>query len=1043
MSPLLGSSGGSSEYAFRGTLDDWPVDFASALSAQNPLTPIDPVTAVTATLTITGLNYKARVVVDHPNATVSVVSEFGIAVTDGREIYSLRRQIDPPLLIRDQAVLSIKLQPTSGTINDFLKTYTIPVKIGKRQGIWTVSTRAIDETPTSFTFTPLIDQLLNTTVISNTITIAGLENGFNFPISVSANQVGGNISFFKNSTPLTGINTVANGDQIYLSTLTPDTYSTPRTFTVQVGTFTTSWGILTRNAVTTVSPFSFTGISSANQLGFGYTSGFMTISGADIGPASPIPSTWPTDPTAILVSRTGTGSFQILKSDGTLRYTDPVNPTAPIYFQTSPTYAFNGDKINVKVTSSTSYNTTTSTTLNVSDKSAPFDVTTRPQPIDTIPATYTFTNLTNQLRGAVVTSGPITLSGMIAGVNGTASIPNSTVGVSPQFNINGSATWISPPTTANVQNGDVIRLRMTTPVADPASGVTNNNITFRVNGTDTTINTPTPIDNPEGYTTVTGLQESIWSVSTIARNCTPTALSFTNLIDRPLNTAETVTFTVSGYDSDCRMRVEVTSTSTNYSFTSRSDGIAIPVGSRTLNNVPPGTQITLSVTTASTYLTDVVSTITVTNNNTPDTITPEGSTSSNWTIRTTADTTPASVTLTPVGSTTVEVGRTFTINWSTINCILTGIPASVRSVSGPNWTTLPTSLNGSVTLTAPTTAGSYNYFMTVYANPAAINTPPLLTDAGGKYATSNTITITVTEDTSLVFTNNTTGTILGPTDTFGSVSLAPLSTVTTSDSFTVDSYTPSIRGTIVAPTGVTASFTGGTSTKTFGAPGTPSGTLALRTFSINITSSSFYTTTNIVDVVFDWLPPGALSAVEIARKSFSVTTQDCVPITGSTTITNSAGTSTCTITYYTNVKWANGTQTVAVSTADSFIYQPLGTLTKGIITTTGTGIAGTLAPVAPATVGVDVTWREYIDTLWDVYVGQTLRPPTISEIVSAYTTFPLNAATSLTLYGTQVSAGQIPRAVSADPLINGTVLPQYVRNGSIPLYNSCDVAFYP
>jgi hypothetical protein len=1045
MSPLLGSSGGSSEYAFRGTLDDWPVDFAAALAAQNPLIPVDPAISVTATLTITGLNYKARVTVEHPNVTVAVISEFGVAVTDGREVYAARKGTDPTLLIRDQSVISIRLQPTSGTINDFLKTYTIPVKVGKRQGVWTVSTKAIDETPDSFTFAPLVDQELGITTRTNeTITIAGLENGFSFPISVTANQVGGNVKYFKNGVEFINPSTVVNGDQIYLSTLTPSTYATPRTFTVQVGTFTASWGILTRNAVTTVSPFSFTGISSANQLGFGYTSGFMTISGADPGPTSTDPATWPTDPTALLITRNGTGSFQILKSDGTLRYTDPLNPGSPTYFQTSATYAFNGDKINVKVPSSTSYSVTTTTTLNVSDKSAAFDVTTRPAPIDTIPDAFTFTDLTGlnaQNRGVVVTSSPITLSGMIAGTNGTASIPSATAGVSAQFNINGSATWISPPTTANVQNGDIIRVRMTTPVSDPLNGETTNTLTFRVNGIDTKTNNTTPIDNPEGYTTFSGFEERVWTVSTKARICTPNALSFTNLIDRPLNTAETVTFTVGGYDSDCRMRVEVTSTSTNYSFTARSDGVTIPAGSRILNNVPPGTQITLSVTTPPipNYLTDVVSTITVTNNNTPDTITPEASTSANWTIRTVADTTPASVTLSgsttpPTTPITVELGGTFTLTWNTTNCILRGTPGTVRTISGPNWTTLPTSLNGSVTLTAPTTAGTYNYFMTVYANPSAINTPPLPSDALGIYATSNIVQITVLEDTSLVFTNSNTGVVLGPADNFGSVTSAPLTTVTTSNSFIVSSYSPTIRGTIVAPTGVTASFNGGVTTRSFSPPGSPGDTVAARTFSINVTSSDFYITTNTVDVVFDWLPPGFLTPQEISRKSFSVTTQACVPTVvtaGSLVLVN--GTSTCNVTYYSNVRWANSTQTTAQFTPDAFIYSPDGGVTKGIIATTGTGIAGTLAGA-----GGNVTWRQYINGIWDLYVTYCSRPPTQTEIESAFTSFPLSGSISLQAYfNGPVYAGQIGILVPAG------IPPTLIRNTTVPLYNSCDAAFYP
>lgn len=1017
MSPLLGSSGGSSEYAFRGTLDDWPVDFAVALAAQN-LSNVAPSTAVTATLTITGLNYKARVTVDHPNATVAVTSEFGVAVTDGREVYAARKESDTPLFIRDQSVISIRLQPTSGTLSDFQKTYTVPVKVGKRTANWEVSTRAIDETPTTtlLVFNPLINQELGIAATSNTVDIAGLENGFAFPISVIPDQVGGNVTFFKNSVEFTGSSTVVNGDRIYLSTLTPSSYSTPRTFSVQVGTFTTSWGILTRDAVTTINPFSFTGIASANQSGFGYTSGFITISGADPGIGLP-------------VSMTG-GSFQILLSDGiTPRYPAPP-PATPPYWQTSPSTAFNGDKINVRVFSATippNYNTTTSGILTVSDQSATFNVTTRPAPIDTIPATFTFTNLSDQDRGVLVTSGIVTLTDMLAGATGTASLTSSSPLIGAQFNVNGGA-WITPPATANVGLGNTIRLRLTTPVADSLEGVRNSTATFRVDGTDTTTNISTPTDNPQGYTTFTGFQDYIWNVDTKARTCPITPFTLSSISDRPLNSDNTVTFTVGGYDTDCRMRVEVISASTNYNFT-QLNGATPPGGiAKTLTDVAPGSTVTLSVRASDLYSTDVTATVTVTNDNTPDTVTPERTYSTTWTVKTVADTTPAEVILTgPTAD--VIVGTSFILTWSTVNCILVG--GTVKSVSGTNWTPLPTSLSGSVAIPVSST-GLYSYSMQVYANPSAVNSPPLPSDATGIYQTSNTVTVNVVDDADPTITNTVTNTILGTADNFGSVIDIPLSTPTTSDNFTLSDFTATLTGTIVAPTGVTANFL---ATDTLANQGTvrtfsPTATLVNRSFRLSLTSSANYLTTNTIDVVFDWLPPGSLNRVEVLRKSFSVKTQACVPTTtstGSAVLVN--GTSTCNVTYYTNVTWANSTQSVPQFTSDNFPYTPQGTTTKGVITN-GTGIAGTLSG------GGNVTWRQYIDTLWDVYVTNTSRPPRQTEIESAFSSFPLSGATTLAVYQAQILSGQIQGGTGITPT-------NAIRNTTIPLSNSCDTAFYP
>jgi hypothetical protein len=1009
MSPLLGSSGGSSEYAFRGTLDDWPVDFAAALAAQNPSIPIDPSNTATATLTITGLNYKSRVIVEHPNVTVAVISEFGVAVTDGREVYTARKQTDPPLLIRDQAVLSIKLQPTSGNISDFLKTYTIPVKIGKRQGIWTVSTSAIDETPTSFSFNSLIDQQLGITTRTNeTITIAGLQNGFSFPISVTANQVGGNVKYFKNGVEFIDPSTVVNGDQIYLSTLTPSLYSAPRTFTVQVGTFTTSWGILTRSAVTTVNAFSFTGISSANQLGFGYTSGFMTIQGADPGPASTDPTTWPTDPTALLVTRTGIGSFQIVKSDGNLRYTDPLNPGAPTYFQTSPTYAFNGDKINLKVPASTSYNTTTSTTLNVSDKSAAFNVTTRVEPIDSVPQDLTniFTDAGSQPRGSTIESNIITLSSMSPSTaTGTASISTPNTDITPQFKVDNGA-WLSPPTTAPVSSGSTVRLRMTTPNIDGSNGAVSRSIQFRVDGIDSTLNTGTPLDNPEGFTTLNLSQSDTWVVDTVARNCDitpPTNLNNSNglgaLTGVTTNTqvSTNITFPSPNWNNDCRMRIR-----TNVGGFTAKNGITISPPNTELGSLLPTDTVTLRITSSPDFLTETLTTITITNDTTADpTITPKRTSTVTWSVTSAADTTPAELNLN-ISASSVEVGNPFTLSWTTKNC------TSLRSVAGPGWTVVPTSLNGSVTLNAPITANvspGYAYTLTAYVNPQASNvTDGTITtqDAGGYYITATSTALSVTENTSPIFTepgnpgNSEFTSQLNVQPSISELGAAGLSTFF-SNVLRVSDLSVKLSAEIDTTAGQSdpgaAMYINGVGPLTTSGPIVGVGTdIYLRIYAAetNNNNPTGYNTPTKAVVRFYYGTP----RVEVANKVFTVTTRSCVPFDTAVRFPLSGSTSDfVNIQYYSGFTWTNNVTPTPTTTATT---EPL--LKQRILSTLPVDLQGTLSgyyrttplantdPVPPATgtyvsrfsgsQGTDITWQQIIDAIWNTHIQELQRPPT-------------------------------------------------------------------
>jgi hypothetical protein len=996
MSPLLGSTGGSSEYAYRGTLDDWPNPFATALSAQNIIGTQSPTVSATAILTVTGLNYKARVTVENDNATLSI---------DGGVTYVPARSTDAAVFTRDNNTIRIRLQPTSGTLSDFNKSYTIPVKIGKRQGTWTVSTRAIDETPNPFIFNGLIDQQLGVTTVSSSSTIAGLETGFSFPISVSANQTGDGttINIYKNGSLIGVSGTVANNDQIYLSTQTPNSYNTTRTFNVQVGTFTTTWGLITRNAITTIDPFSFTGISSANQLGFGYTSGFMTVNGADAGPAVADPNTWPGDPAALLVSTTGIGSFQIVKSDGSLRYRDPANLSAPTYFQTgsisTTRYAFNGDKINVKLPSSASYNTTTTTTLSVSDKSAAFIVTTRPAPIDSIPQDLnnTFTDAPNQGRGVVVTSGIVTLTNMIAGSIGTASIPSATAGVSPQFNINGSATWISSPTTANVQNGDTIRLRMTTPVVNTANGVTNNTLTFRVNGVDTQGNNPTPTDNPEGYTTATGFQEDIWNVSTIARTCSITPFSVTNISGASLNSAQFINFTVDGYNSDCQMNVTVTSTSDDYNFT-QLNGSGITTA-KTLTNVAAGSTVTLLVRSSPSYVTGVASTITVSNS--ASGVTPLSGFNTSFTVTTVADDTPWELFLS-ASPTTIGIGDAVTLTWSSTNC------TSIRSVT---WSaTPPTNLNGS-TIQTPTSTGSYIATITAYVNPASSTRDVGTTVEGSNWYATRVATVTVNEDYIPTLTPSAV--------IFSSITNAEPSSLlanqVSSGSLTVTGISAPISGIVTGSSG--AVFVLPTPNTTINSNIANNATIQLR---VNA-SGDFLTTTSAFLELTD--PVGNPVA---SKREFRVTTRECIPTESVIQWPVGILANFVTLTYYTEAQFTNTANTVISGEILLKSRPPTGLVATGTATAYYNSILAGSGNFQGST--ATISWAELITAIWDSFTLNAQRPPAQFEIEALLGAFVPSSYTGIT-------AGATPWQTVLDSAATSNT--SRIRNTASPILNSC------
>jgi hypothetical protein len=487
MSPLLGSIGAISEYSYRGNLEDYPDPFSFTNE-----TNAEPGTAYTTGITtITGINYKARI----------SISGFGSFSINGGAFTTSSS------FIRNNETVSIKIPTTSGTSTDFSKLYSSTLTIGKVSSQWSVTTRALDQTPDSFSFTSVTGMEVGIGTTSNTVNISGLESG----IPISSQIISGVGSFSINgATPVFSGN-VTNADTIQMALISPVSFASTNTSEIRVGSFITSFSVSTRSADITPDAFSFTDQTNVN-FSTAITSNTITISGCDSG-------------VSLSASISGgSGLFRVVRSGVTIRDFSPLNYNL----------VQNGDQITVRLTSSSSGSTSTSTTLTVSGVSDTFTVTTRSPIVDTIPSQFTFTDVTNQSQSSTITSNTITLSGMTPGENATASVSGGTFRVVRS----GSTIRDFSSSSTSVQNGDQITLR-TTSSSSASSTV---QVAFTVSGTD---NTTLP--------GVSGSTSDTWAVTTSSPNCNPLNANYNllNVSNASRSTTYNQSFRLNDVDTSC------------------------------------------------------------------------------------------------------------------------------------------------------------------------------------------------------------------------------------------------------------------------------------------------------------------------------------------------------------------------------------------------------------------------------------------------------------------------------------------------------------
>lgn len=313
----------------------------------------------------------------------------------------------------------------------FSTAHTATVSIGSTVDDWVVTTLAADTTPNAFDFAPNVtNAAVSTLTTASNVTITGI----NAPTPVSVTGAGAQISINGGAWGTSG--TITNGQTLGLRLTSSASFSTAIVATVDVGGVTDTWSVTTVAADTTPNAFDFTPNVTNAALSTLTTASAVTITGIN---------------TTTPVSVSGTGSPQISINGGA--------------WVTSGTIT-NGQTLAVRLTSSPSFNTILTATVDVGGVTDAWSVTTLLE--DTTPDAFNFTpNVTNAALNTLTTAANTVT---ISGINSPASVSVSGGG-SPQVRINGGS-WV---TSGTISNGETLQLRLT------SSGSYNTGLTATVN----------------------------------------------------------------------------------------------------------------------------------------------------------------------------------------------------------------------------------------------------------------------------------------------------------------------------------------------------------------------------------------------------------------------------------------------------------------------------------------------------------------------------------------------------------------------------------
>lgn len=316
---------------------------------------------------------------------------------------------------------TIRLRITSAQAAGGVVSATLD--IGGKTGSWNVTT-GTDTAPKAFSFVNQTDVPGGTVATSNSITVSGI----NAPAFVA---VSGEPSaqFSINGGPFGTSGSVNNGNTVRLRMTAANTSTTARTATLNIGGVMANWTVTSGFVPdTTPDAFSFPPLNNAAS---NTNLGSNTIVVSGINTAAPI-------------SVSGHASAKYSINGGA--FTNVAGNVS------------NGASVRLLLTSAQAAGGSVSATLNIGGTSGGWTVTTG---TDTTPKPFSFTNLARVPAASLQTSNAVTINGInaptAAAVSGDASA---------RLTVNGGA----PVTSAMVNNGDVVRLQLTSS-ASPGGSV--------------------------------------------------------------------------------------------------------------------------------------------------------------------------------------------------------------------------------------------------------------------------------------------------------------------------------------------------------------------------------------------------------------------------------------------------------------------------------------------------------------------------------------------------------------------------------------------
>lgn len=261
-------------------------------------------------------------------------------------------------------------------------------------------------TPNFFTFNTAINIPINTQVVSNAITIQGIEN--NVPMRIEGGEYSVNGGAYVSS-----FRYASAGDIVTVRGQSSSGYSTESLVRLIVGEYTGTFSITTTSDATP-DPFTFADYNNA-QLDTLITSAPATISGTEI--ASPIEVT--------------NGEYSINDEE----------------FTSTPGTVLSGQRVRVRVRSANSITTPATAEVTIGGIVGTFTVTT--EGADILPDGLRFENLTDVALSTTSTSSPVT----VTGINVTT--PISITG--GEYSVNGGTFTATPGT---VEPNDSVAIRV-------------------------------------------------------------------------------------------------------------------------------------------------------------------------------------------------------------------------------------------------------------------------------------------------------------------------------------------------------------------------------------------------------------------------------------------------------------------------------------------------------------------------------------------------------------------------------------------------------